>query len=480
MVLYRLLIRLLRFINQLYFVEIRATGREHVPREGPVILAANHPASILDSILLATQIRRPIHYLARSGLFRFPILATVFRQLGAVPIYRAAETEDSLARNQAVFAQVHELLDQGSCIGIFPEGRNSLPTRIGPMRKGTARLALAAEARHDYRQGLVIVPVGVNFEGRGFLMSAALLSFGKPIRVADYAERHRRDPARAYAELTEKIRQRILARSLHADDDRISELAESLSQVLEHRPTTPAADGADLPPRRGPFARLFWHVLAWYRRTTPETSLAFERRMVSRQQINAILTRAWQKDPRRVMALNLRLERYRDHLRQTELREAMSHSFEAPVRERLLRLRMTAYAVLMAPVALFGLIHNVVPYLLTRLLGQLSRDEAVRAFVYFGMGVLLFATSYGLLGWWAWRHTELSPVVSLLYLASLPPTGFVALRYRRNVLVYRDKILVRAVFFNRLDLVELLREERQRLRRQLDELARRFPAQDPG
>ena len=80
---YWIVIRLLQLITQLYFVAIRATGRDHVPESGSVILAANHPVSILDAILLATLVRRPIHYLARNALFRYPVIAKVFRRLGA-------------------------------------------------------------------------------------------------------------------------------------------------------------------------------------------------------------------------------------------------------------------------------------------------------------------------------------------------------------------------------------------------------------
>jgi glycerol-3-phosphate O-acyltransferase / dihydroxyacetone phosphate acyltransferase len=475
MKLYWVLIRFLRLVNLLYFVDIRSVGREQVPDRGPVIVAANHPSSILDSILLATQIRRPINYLARSGLFRFPVLSTVFRWLGAVPIYRPHEVKDYAVRNVAVFDKVFELLEQGGCVGVFPEGRNSPPTQIGPLRKGTARMALGAEARNDFQMGLVIVPVGVNFENRDFLMATVLLRFGAPIRVADYAELHRRSPEQACTELTARIKRELERSALHIEDDRIGQLVDGLSQVfgdtLGKRFELDEPRGRAHPPRQRFHKRWLWKMAAWYRRTTPEHSAAFERRMHSRQQIHDVLSSAWKTDPQRVIALHNRLERYKDHLRQTELREALVHSFDSPVRQRLIRLRMTLYAVLMAPLALFGLVHNAVPYLLTKTLSQLNRDEAVRAFSYFGLGVITFGATYCLIGLWLWQYTDFGVAWSLAYLAALPPTGFVALRYRRNVLVYRDRILVRTIFFNRHELVDLLRRERRLLHQQFLALA---------
>ena len=475
MKLYWLLIRFLRLVNQLYFVDVRSVGREQVPDRGPVIVAANHPSSILDSILLATQIRRPINYLARSGLFRFPLLATVFRWLGAVPIYRPHEVRDYAERNVAVFDKVFELLEAGGCIGVFPEGTNSPPTRIGPLRKGTARMALGAEAQNDYSLGLVIVPVGVNFEDSGFLMATVLLRFGRPIRVADYADLHRSNPEKAFAELTARIKLELNRSAMHIEDDRIGQLVEELSQVfgdtLGKRFEVDEGSRQVDPGRQRFYKRWLWQMAGWYRRTTPEHSAAFERRMHSRQQIHDVLSRAWKSQPERVIALHNRLERYKDHLRQTELREALAHSFDAPVRQRLIRLRMTLYSVVMAPLALFGMVHNVVPYLLTKTLSQLNRDDAVRAFSYFGLGLITFGATYCLIGLWLWHYTDFGIAWSLAYLAALPPTGFVALRYRRNVLVYRDRILVRTLFFNRQELVDLLRRERRLLHEQFAALA---------
>ena len=474
MKLYGLVIRFLRVVTELYFVEIRTTGRSRVPESGPVILAANHPSSILDSILLATQLKRPINYLARSGLFRFRPLAALFRRLGAVPIYRADETVDASERNIQVFEKVFDLLERGGCVGIFPEGRNSPPTRIGPLRKGAARLALGAEASNDNRLGLVVVPVGVNFENRGFLMSAVLLRLGAPIRVADYAELYRSDPEAAMKQLTEDIKQGLNQQVLTIENARLGQLVDELAAVfgdeLGRRFEIAAGRPGEAEKPQRLVKRWLWKVVAWYRRTTPESARAFERRMHSRQHIRDVLVAAWQAQPRRVLALRNRLERYKDHLRQTELRDALDQVFDTPVRERLIRLRMSLYAVLVAPIALFGLIHNLFPYLTARGLGRLGRDEAVRAFTLFGVGVLAFGGAYTAIGLWLWQYSDLTLFQTLAYVAALPPTGFVALRYRRNVLIYRDRILIRTIFWNRRELVDLLRRERRLLHDEFIEL----------
>ena len=251
----------------------------------------------------------------------------------------------------------------------------------------------------------------------------------------------------------------------------VDDLTETLDDAAGRIPDLPPPD----PPRPQRFLkRWLGRFLGLYRRGSPETAAAFHRRIYHRQFIGEVLDRAIRHDPERVDDLRLRVERYRDHVHQTEVRQALASSQGNPMTERLLRLRMTVYALVMAPVALFGLIHNILPYLFARFGALLIRDEAVRAFSYFGLVVVGFGGCYALIGWWLWFQLEFGLGRTLVYLAALPPTGFVALGYRRNVLRYRDKILVRTLFWNQRELVELLRAEREGIRDRLVVLADRY------
>ncbi len=474
MSLYALLVRLLRFINALYFVEVRALGRENVPAEGPVILAANHPGSILDTILISTHIPRKIRYLARSGLFRVPVVATLFRQLGAIPVFRSHETTDAERRNVDVFRKVFELLEEGGCVGIFPEGQNSPAGQVAPLRTGAARMALGTEARNEYRLGLKVVPVGITFESRELLTGAVLIRFGEPIAVADYAKLHKNDAQQGVQQLTRDLEEALRREVVHIQDMSAGQLAEDLSLVLGEDVSERTRNRESEPPsQRGRPSRLRrWirTVASWYRQSTPEASQAFEDRVRSRKYIHDVVQRAGEEVPERLRELRRRVDRFKDHLRQVQLRSDLSRSFEEPVRERLLRLRMTLYAVGMAPIVLFGFIHNVVPYLFTKLTARLFENEAVRGFAYFCLGVISFGLTFTAIGYWLWAYAGWRIWWVLLYIAALPPTGFAVLTYRRNITRYRDQILVRTLIWREADLVALLREERAVIARQFEEL----------
>lgn len=87
--LYRTVRFILRRGVEVYFVDIQASGKELIPEEGPLILAANHPNSIMDTVMLGTQTRREIRYMARSGLFKNLAVRAIFNKFGVIPIYRA-------------------------------------------------------------------------------------------------------------------------------------------------------------------------------------------------------------------------------------------------------------------------------------------------------------------------------------------------------------------------------------------------------
>ena len=122
----------------------RCIGREHVPREGPVIYAANHQ-SHFDPCIVGCLVG-PLSALARSGLFRFKPFAWVIRQLGAIPLRQG--TGDAAALRAAIAE-----LKSGGRMMIYPEGSRTSDGAIGPFRPGMMLLVK--------RSGATVVPVAL-------------------------------------------------------------------------------------------------------------------------------------------------------------------------------------------------------------------------------------------------------------------------------------------------------------------------------
>ncbi len=115
---------------------LEVVGLEHLPAEGPVLLAGNHD-SYWDPVAIgiAGLPRRQIRALAKSELWKFPALSPVLNGMGQIPIDRGRG--DTHAMDRAI-AELRE----GACIGIFPEGTRSLGRELRA-RSGFGRLAEA-------------------------------------------------------------------------------------------------------------------------------------------------------------------------------------------------------------------------------------------------------------------------------------------------------------------------------------------------
>jgi glycerol-3-phosphate dehydrogenase (NAD(P)+) len=142
-----------------FYFRASRLGQEQIPAAGPAILASNH-RSFFDPFVIGTLSRRPIYYVAKSELFRNPVLAWFVSALGAFPVERGAGDRDAIRT-------AHELLARGELVLIFPEGTRTRPGPLGHPRRGVGRLALESGApviplaiygTQDVRKGILLRP----------------------------------------------------------------------------------------------------------------------------------------------------------------------------------------------------------------------------------------------------------------------------------------------------------------------------------
>ena len=151
---------------------------------GPVLIAANHPNSFLDAVILASLFRKPIWSLARGDAFANNFYESILASLNMLPVYRLSEGAHNLGINYSTFDTCIELFKKDRIVLMFSEGGCVNEWHLRPLKKGTARLALAA-----WQQGipLRVLPLGINYSSFRSFGKNMILNFGEWITQKDIA-----------------------------------------------------------------------------------------------------------------------------------------------------------------------------------------------------------------------------------------------------------------------------------------------------
>lgn len=107
-------------------------GQENIDFSKTFIIIANHN-SYIDPPLVGYAVPKPIAYMAKSDLFKVPVLNKIMYWSGAYAIDR--KNRDMSFINNTVYA-----LEHGWLVTIFPEGGRSLDGRMMAVKSGAARI----------------------------------------------------------------------------------------------------------------------------------------------------------------------------------------------------------------------------------------------------------------------------------------------------------------------------------------------------
>jgi len=127
---------LVAFLRQAFrlVMKMEVSGLEHLPPDGPVVVACNHVTNF-DVFPMQFSLPRPIFFMAKAELFKFPLMDVALRNLGPFPVYRGEK--DAWAMRHA-----RRVLEHGQTLGMFPEGTRNKGRGLGLAKTGTARMAI--------------------------------------------------------------------------------------------------------------------------------------------------------------------------------------------------------------------------------------------------------------------------------------------------------------------------------------------------
>ncbi|NUU24194.1 MAG: 1-acyl-sn-glycerol-3-phosphate acyltransferase [Streptomycetaceae bacterium] len=196
-------------------------GMEHIPTEGGFVTAVNH-ISYVDPLTYAHfqyDSGREAHFLAKSSLFKIPVVGRIIKGAGQIPVYRDS-ADAALAFRAAV-----EAVNRGDCVAVYPEGTITRDKALWPMqgKTGAARIALTT--------GAPVIPVA---------------QWGAQELLAPYAKRPKLFPRKTMkviagppVDLDEFRGRELTSEVLRGATDRIMDAVTELLSKLREEPVPP-------------------------------------------------------------------------------------------------------------------------------------------------------------------------------------------------------------------------------------------------
>ncbi len=200
---------------RLFYREIAVSGLDNLPKDGAVILVANHPNGLLDPVVLRLAVGRPVGFLAKSTLFGNPFGRLALDAFAGLPVFRPRDGADT-SHNERTFDLARQRLASGCWLALFPEGTSHSDPAMRPLKTGAARLALS------YVEGypglpLYLVPCGLLYEAKETFRSRVAVQIGEPTGVGPFVTRHGVD-FDAARQLTHELNHDLSQVVLQADD----------------------------------------------------------------------------------------------------------------------------------------------------------------------------------------------------------------------------------------------------------------------
>jgi glycerol-3-phosphate O-acyltransferase / dihydroxyacetone phosphate acyltransferase len=448
--LYSILKFLFRITLRVFFRKKHQFKPERIPESGPLIICANHPGAFLDPIVIAAVVKRKLYFLAKGSAFKGKFANWFLPKLNIIPVYRAQDDPSQMHKNQETFVRCFEHLERGGTILLFPEGVSITERKLRPLKTGAARIALGAEERNDFKLGVHIACIGLNYEDPHTFRREIYVGYSEPIRIADYKEEYKKAAFETAESVTEEIRKRLEEQMIHtmdADVDRLVAQVEKLYKQDLQKEQQIAEDDATA---QFELSRRIADAVHYYRANEPERL---------NEVSNDISSYFWKLDELGISDSSLRSNGKIQRIWQRSIRDLL-------------------FSALGFPLYLYGLIHNYLPFILASLLSKkLTKSREFKGAIGAASGMFLFKIWYSILLICCWHYFhkyEISSHPSLLcfvYSMTWPLTGLFAWLYYRGIRSISRRWLMVSLFFRHSAVIAELIIQRKSIIRELEKAA---------
>jgi 1-acyl-sn-glycerol-3-phosphate acyltransferase len=434
--LYRTIRFILRITLKVFFRKIYIRHRNLIPEKGPMIICANHPATFLDPLVIGSVVKSELFFLSKGEVFRSKLAQWFLPKLNIIPVYRQQDDPSQMHKNKQTFIRCFEHLEKGGVIMIFPEGLSLTERKLRKIKTGTARIALGAEARNDFKLGVKILNIGLNYTNPHKFNQDLFLNVDAPIEVSSFKEKYLQDEHNAANELTECIRLSLEHHIIAIEDEQTDALVTEIELIYKQRLVNDI--GARLDEASAGDFQITRNIV--------ETVEYFKA-----------------NDPERVKTMQSRIHTYLQNLERAQLSD---HQLNPESKKGSLVLSNTAafiFSVAGFPLYVFGLINNwlafEVPTFISKRFAPSSDFVGAIAVVTGTFTFALFYTLQIIL----FQQLFHRPWLTLFYALSMPVSGLFTYLYWYIVNDIRSRWLLMSLFYRKRALLSALIKERMEI-----------------
>jgi len=347
-----------------FYRKIQVVNKKIIPKNRPIIFALNHQNALMDALpfcFLVPELQ--VVFLARADIFRKTLMAKILRGMKIMPVFRIRDGAENLSKNDSTFLNAANILKKGKQIGMMPEGNHGDKRRLRKINKGIFRIAMKAQEGFGREKGVVIIPVGFDFENYQKYRGTLLMNFGDPIEVNQFYDLYTENAANCFNEMRKVLR-------------------PAMTNVMIDIPSDDYYHTIDM-------ARRIYRKTMCCKAQIPCNTI-FDKFKADKKTIDQ-LNQAVEKTPGNMDVLKEKVDTY--------LAKAKNLNFRNWIIGKkpysLLKLFIESLAIaLFFPLYLVGRIINYVPYELPKKPLQKIKDPQFVSSFYFGIGLLSFYLYY--------------------------------------------------------------------------------------
>ena len=409
---------------KLFFNQISIQNKQIVPNTSPIIFVANHPNFFMDPLIIGSYCPRQLYFFAKSTLFNSPLKKRILTRLNLVPVYRKIDDKENMGGNVNSFNKGYKTLENNGAFLIFPEGISVGKRVLEKLKTGAARIGLEAELKNDFDLNIVIIPIGLSYSDQVRFRSNIMIRFGSPIELSKFEKEYKTNEVETVKKVTLIIEKSLNNLTNYYQTDQIEDIVQGLELIYKMELMTEL--GMEVDNKNDDFiiSKILTDAVQWYKDNEPALIIEFREK----------------------------LNEYIDLLKQLDIRD----EFLDPVRQEKRRWGKTKtilFLVIGSPLFIWGIITNYIPYILPRVLVEITnKDQSEEASWKLIYGFIFFVFYYAVSITFIWKLTQ-NIFLTILFISSLIPSGDFALYYSKNINKYKQHVKFLSIFYKKRSLI---------------------------